>query len=171
MVERVFERYDAFLIDLDGVLYRGDEPVPGAAAALEHMRSAGRRVVFLTNNSSGTPEDVAAKLRRMGIPADAPEVLTSALATAAMVRRDAEVVHRTAFVIGGRGIRQALESAGVRLVDRDAREADLVVVGWDPHATYDDLRAAGLLVQRGARLIGTNPDGSYPAPDGLWPGA
>ena len=171
MAEAVFERYDALLIDLDGVLYRGDEPVAGAAAVLERVRAAGRRVVFLTNNSSRTPEDVAGKLRGMAIPADASEVLTSSLATAALLRREVTGGPRTAFVIGGRGIREALESAGVRLVDRAAHHADLVVVGWDPGATYDDLRTAGLLVQRGARLIGTNPDGSYPASDGLWPGA
>src|SRR5437762_2505534 len=78
---------------------------------------------------------------------------------------------RTAFVIGERGIREALEHAGVRILDGEAARADLVVVGWDRSVDYDKLRNASLLVERGARLVATNADASYPAPDGLWPGA
>jgi glycerol-1-phosphatase len=167
----VFERHDALLVDLDGVVYRGDQATPGAADVLERVRRTGRRVVFLTNNSSRTPDEVAQKLRRLGIPAAPGEVVTSALATAAMLRREGSDGPRTAFVVGGRGIREALEGIGIRLVDAPADRTDLVVIGWDPTSTYDVLRTAGLLVQRGARLIGTNADGSYPAPDGLWPGA
>jgi glycerol 3-phosphatase-2 len=171
VADPVFRRYDALLVDLDGVLYRGDQPIPEAPGVVERLRGSGPRVVFLTNNSARTPEEVAGKLRGMGIPADPRDVLTSAVATAAMLRRPGTSGAGTAFVIGGPGIRQALEGIGVRVVDGTAERADLVVVGWDPEVRYDDLRTAGLMVQRGARLIGTNPDRSYPAPDGLWPGA
>src|SRR5438128_3921435 len=78
---------------------------------------------------------------------------------------------RTAFVIGERGIREALEHVGIRILDGEAGQADLVVVGWDRSVDYPKLRTAALLVQRGARLVATNADASYPAPDGLWPGA
>jgi glycerol 3-phosphatase-2 len=166
----VHDRYDALLIDLDGVVYRGEEPVPGAAEAIDALRQAGARLVFLTNNSSRTPEHVAEKLSRLGVRAGRSEILTSALATAAMLRSEAEPP-RTAYVIGQRGIREALEGIGVRLVDGTAGPVDAVVVGWDSTVDYDRLKTGALLVQRGARLIGTNPDGSYPAPDGLWPGA
>jgi N-acetylglutamate synthase-like GNAT family acetyltransferase/FMN phosphatase YigB (HAD superfamily) len=74
-------------------------------------------------------------------------------------------------VIGERGIRDALEQAGIRLLDGEPERADLVVVGWDRSVDYAKLRTASLLVERGARLIATNADASYPAPDGLWPGA
>lgn len=166
-----FARYDAVLVDLDGVIYRGSDPITEAPEAIRRIRAAGTPLVFLTNNSSRTPEEVVEKLSSMGVEASPREVMTSALATAAMFERDPEAAPRTAFVIGRRGIREALTSIGVELAPVDAERADAVVIGWDDQATYGDLRTAGLLVQRGARLIGTNPDGSYPAPDGLWPGA
>ena len=163
------DRHDAILLDLDGVVYRGDRVLPGVPEAVHAIRER-VPLLFLTNNSGRTPHDVADRLRAMGVPAQPEEVLTSALATAAMLRREGHS-GRTAFVIGERGIREALAGAGVRIVDGHADRADLVVVGWDRTADYAKLRTAALLVQRGARLIATNPDTSYPAPDGLWPGA
>ena len=164
------DRYDALFIDLDGVVYRGDRPVAGAVKALPEVRGRGARILFLTNNSSRTPEEVAGKLEGLGIAARPEEVLTSGVATASMLGREGWG-GRTAFVIGERGIREALEHAGIRILDGEADRADLVVVGWDRSADYPKLRTAGLLVQRGARLVATNADASYPAPDGLWPGA
>jgi glycerol 3-phosphatase-2 len=166
----IIRRHDALFVDLDGVVYRGHEPLPHAAEAVQEARRLGLRVLFLTNNSSRSPEDVAGILTRMGVEAAADEVLTSGLATAAMLRRE-EWAGRSAFVIGERGIRQALTEAGIRLVEGDQGNADLVVVGWDRQVDYAKLRVASLLVERGARLVATNADASYPAPDGLWPGS
>jgi len=164
------ERYDALFIDLDGVVYRGDQAVPAALRVLPELRRLDTTILFLTNNSARTPEQVAQKLQGLGIEAVGTEVLTSALATAALLRREG-AGERTAFVIGERGIREALEGVGVTLVDGQPDRTDLVVVGWDRSADYSKLRTASLLVERGARLIATNADASYPAPDGLWPGA
>ena len=165
------DRYEGFLLDLDGVLYRGDDPVPGAAGAVASLRERGRRIVFLTNNSARTPDRVAERLAGMGIPAEPDEVVTSAQAAAALV---AKVVSTpaTAFVVGEEGVREALAGAGLRVVDGRPEHADVVVVGWDRSADYEKLRTASVLVQRGARLVATNADASYPAPGGeLWPGA
>jgi len=167
--EPLHRSYDALLFDLDGVLYRGDEPVPGAAAVLSGLRAGGATIRFLTNNSARTPAQISERLGRMGIEAHASEILTSGLATAALLRREGTT--GTAFVVGERGVREALESAGIRAVDGSPERTDLVVVGWDRELTYDTLRTAALLVQRGARLVATNADVTYPAPDGLWPGA
>src|SRR5438874_2237851 len=104
----IADRYDAFLFDLDGVLYRGDEPIPEAAQAVERLRRAGKRVAFVTNNSSRTPASVAAKLAAVGIRADRSEVVTSALVTADLLSARGD---RTAFVIGEEGIRVALQDA------------------------------------------------------------
>jgi HAD superfamily hydrolase (TIGR01457 family) len=166
----VAARYDALLVDLDGVVYRGDAPVPGAADALRGARELGTRVLFITNNSSRTPDQVADKLAGVGVEASPGDVLTSGVATADLLRREG-VPARTAFVIGERGIREALEGAGLSILDGEPDRADLVVVGWDRSVDYAKLRRAALLVQRGARLIATNADRTYPAPDGLWPGA
>jgi len=151
-------------------VYRGDQVIPGVPEILDQVRAAGTPLLFLTNNSSKTPEQVAEKLRAMGISTSPHEVLTSAVATAGMLEREG-ATKTTAFVIGERGIREALEGVGVELLDGEPERADVVVVGWDRSADYAKLRTAALLVQRGARLVATNSDASYPAPDGLWPGA
>jgi glycerol 3-phosphatase-2 len=163
------ERYDCFLFDLDGVVYRGDRPVPHASDAVAALRAAGRRLVFMTNNSSLTPEQVADKLFRLGIPASPSEVETSAEATAQLL---AGRGGGTAFVVGEDGIRTALSRAGIAIQDGEPELVDHVVVGWDRAADYAKLRTACVLVQRGAALIATNADLTYPAPGGLlWPGA
>jgi glycerol-1-phosphatase len=162
------ERYDCLLFDLDGVLYRGDRAIEAAPPTMAELRARGARVVFLTNNSSRTPEQVADKLRSHGIQADPKEVVTSALATAELL---AGRGGGRAFVIGMDGVRDALAVAGIEVLDGHPDEADLVVVGFDGEATYERLKTAALLVERGARLVATNADASFPAADGLWPGA
>jgi len=162
------DAYDCLLFDLDGVLYRGDAVVPGAPETLDELRGSGARPVFLTNNSSRTPEQVVVTLGGFGIGARPEEVVTSALATAELL---AQRGGGRAFVVGQEGVRRALADAGIEVVDGEPERADLVVVGFDGHVTYERLKTACLLVQRGARLVATNPDASYPAADGLWPGA
>ncbi|MGH2697469.1 MAG: HAD-IIA family hydrolase, partial [Actinomycetota bacterium] len=167
---RLADRYRAVLLDLDGVLYRGDGAVPGAAEVVAELRAAGKRIVFLTNNSARTPEQVAAKLRGLGIEAAPDEVVTSARPTARLVAADGRTP--TAYVIGRDGVRAALAEAGVEVLDGSPERADFVVVGWDGDVGYDELRVASVLARRGARLVATNDDASYPAPGGeLWPGA
>jgi len=162
------DRYDALLFDLDGVLFRGEQTIEGAPEALAALHDAGRRIAFVTNNSARTPEEVAAKLRGHGFDADPQEVVTSAIATAEILSSRGG---GSAYVIGERGIREALRSAGILMPDGELSGVDYVVVGWDRTVDYDKLRMASLLLQRGAALIATNADSSYPAPDGLWPGA
>lgn len=168
MTTALADAYDAFLFDLDGVLYRASEVVPGAAESVARLRAVGKRLAFVTNNSGRTPEAVAAHLTELGIPAAADEVETSALVTAEQlaVRGVSE-----AFVVGEEGILRALQDAGIDIADAYADETQVVVVGWDRQATYEKLRRASLLVERGATLVATNADASYPASDGDWPGA
>jgi glycerol 3-phosphatase-2 len=166
------DRYDAFLLDLDGVLYRGEDPVDRAPETVEALRSMGKAVVFVTNNSWRTPSQVAEKLQGMGIRAHPDDVVTSGQATAAQLRRALGSNGATAYVLGGPGVRSALAEAGIEPVDGEPDRVDVVVVGWDRDLTYDRLRTATELIGRGARLVATNSDPSYPAPGGeLWPGA
>jgi 4-nitrophenyl phosphatase len=165
----IADRYDAFLFDLDGVLYRGADPVPHAAAVLAGLRERGPGIVFVTNNSAATPESVAARLRSVGVQADPPDVETSAITTAHLL---AERGVRTAFVVGEEGVRSALTERGVKILDDPEAGVDVVVVGLDRGATYAKLRTAAVLVQEGAALVATNADASFPAADGqVWPGA
>jgi 4-nitrophenyl phosphatase len=158
--------YDCLLFDLDGVLYRGDAVVPGAPETLDELRRC----------PTGLPDeqllDPPSRWRTSSRARDRRErrrgVVTSALATAELL---AERGGGRAFVLGQEGVRRALADAGIEVLDGEPERADLVVVGFDGDVTYDRLKAACLLVQRGARLVATNPDASYPAADGLWPGA
>lgn len=162
------DRYDAFLFDLDGVLYRGPEAIPGAAEVVEGVRRLGKGVAFVTNNSARTPRMVADHLAAVGIAADPGEIETSALATAELLGSRGA---RDAFVIGEAGVRDALVARGVEVLDGEPRSAAVVVVGWDRGVDYPKLRTASLLIQRGSAFVATNDDASYPAPEGRWPGA
>jgi HAD superfamily hydrolase (TIGR01457 family) len=160
--------YDAILLDLDGVLYRWPEPIPGSVEAVAALRRAGKRLAFVTNNSSRTPEQVAERLAAMGIDASPSEVVTSAMATGALL---AERGIRSAFVVGEDGLLKALADEGIRVIEGEG-QADAVVVGFDRGADYGKLKDASVLVERGALLVGSNPDPSFPAPGGeAWPGA
>ena len=169
---RLADHYQAVLLDLDGVLYRGEHRVPGAPEAVTALRSVGKRIVFLTNNSARTPEQVAEKLRGLGIEAAPEEVVTSALPTARLLATSADGGTPTAYVVGQDGVRAALDEAGVQVLVGEPDGADFVVVGWDGEVGYEQLRVATVLVRRGAQLVATNDDAAYPAPGGeLWPGA
>jgi glycerol-1-phosphatase len=164
--------YRGIVLDLDGVVYLGDQVVPAAPAALEGVRGLGVRLAFVTNNSFRPPELVASKLGRLGVKAAVEEVLTSAHATVRLLGGQDGLDGRKVLVIGGPGLRQALRDAGARLVDgADWREAEVVAVGFDPDLTYERVRTAALAIRAGARFVGSNPDTTLPTPEGFWPGA
>jgi 4-nitrophenyl phosphatase len=154
-------------VDLDGVVYEGDRPLPGAAEFFVFLRA--RRIPFLltTNNSTLRPAQYVAKLAAMWIEVAEDEVLGSAGATAQYLVRTARPGARV-YVIGEEGLRSAIVEAGFEPDDRDA---DYVVVGLDRQLTYDKLTRAVRLVRAGATFIGSNPDTTLPMPDGIIPGA
>jgi HAD superfamily hydrolase (TIGR01450 family) len=151
-----------FALDLDGVIWLVDDPIPGAADAVARLRARGEQVVFVTNNSSQRVEDVEGKLDRQGIPA-AGDVLTSAMAAASLVHPGERVL-----VCGGAGVVEAIEGRGAVPV-RDG-DADAVMVGFHRDFDYERLRVASTAVRRGARLLATNDDATFPTPAGLIPG-
>jgi HAD superfamily hydrolase (TIGR01450 family) len=152
----------AWVLDLDGVVWLAEQPIDGAAAAVERLRARGDRVLFATNNSWARLEDQEAKLERMGIPA-AGDVVTSAMAAATLVEAGERVL-----VCGGPGVVQAVAARGAAPVaDGDAAA---VIVGFHRDFDYERLRIAATAVRRGARLVATNDDATYPTPDGLIPG-
>jgi 4-nitrophenyl phosphatase len=159
-----------WVLDLDGVVWLGDEPIPGAADAVARLRAAGERVLFATNNSFPAVADQEAKLARVGIPAEG-DVLTSAMAAAGLVEPGQRVL-----VAGGPGIRQAVAARGAVVVDAgdpaadDAAGVDVVAVGFHRDFDYERLRRAARAVDAGARLVATNDDATYPTPDGPIPG-
>ncbi|HEX2029630.1 MAG TPA: HAD-IIA family hydrolase, partial [Nitriliruptorales bacterium] len=162
----ILDRYAGLVIDLDGVIFRVDEPIPEAVALLRRLRRARPPTVFVTNNAARTLDEWRALLARARIEVDESAVLSSAMAVAWMLGEDAS---QAVLTIGEAGLAQALQVAGVAQTD-DPDRAGTVVVGWDRQLTWDKLRRATLAIHRGARFIGTNADLLYPAPEGLWPG-
>jgi 4-nitrophenyl phosphatase len=157
-----------FIFDMDGVIYRGNAVLPGAPKFTSALKRAGIPYLYLTNNSSTPPEQVAARLEQMGIPTDPGEILTSAEATAAALA--SRLPAGKVLVVGEAGIRQALRAAGFELTE-DRRDADAVVVGIDRQVTYDRLKEAALAIRRGALFVATNTDRTLPTEVGLIPGA
>jgi len=156
------------VLDLDGVLWRGDDAIAGSAEAVAALRDGGARVAFLTNNSSLRIADYLAKFARFGIAATADEVMTSAQAAVALL---AETLAPGARVLAcaGPGVVEALEESGFAAVDRGPAEA--VVVGWHRTFDFDGLDRAAGAVRDGARFVATNADATYPGSDHVLPGA
>ncbi len=166
----VADLYDAFLVDLDGVVYVGQRAVPGAAAAIAELRRRGKPVLFVTNDSRSSRADYAAKLCRLEIPATAADVLSAGSATAAYMRRCHDLAGRTAFAIGPAAFKRELADVGLTLLEGEAgRTADFVAVAFHEGFDYRELLFACQAVRRGAPLYGSNRDPIFPMPDGPWP--
>jgi 4-nitrophenyl phosphatase len=159
----------AFILDLDGCIYRGDRPVEGAVDVIDALRAKGKKVLFLTNNSTKTPQEYADKLRRMGIEATMEEIMTSSLATAIYMRR---LERGGCYVVGEDALKSALSGEGFKLLDEaEAKRAKYLVCGLDFGLTYEKLAAACFAIQGGAKFIATNADPNLPIEGGFMPGA
>ncbi|QLK85595.1 TIGR01457 family HAD-type hydrolase [Staphylococcus sp. 17KM0847] len=158
--------YKAYLIDLDGTLYKGNEVIPGAADFIKGLNTYDIPHLYVTNNSTKSPEDVVQKLTAMGIQAQPSEVVTSAMATADYI--SAEKPDATIYMIGDTGLRTALTDKGLTV--KDDIHVDYVVIGLDDQITYEKLTKATLAVQQGATFISTNKDPSIPKEQGFLPG-
>mgnify|MGYP001767187777 CR=1 FL=1 len=159
----------AFLLDGDGVLYRGLQPLPGAREFIAALTAAGAPFLLLTNNAALTPEQVAAKLAGMAIPIGSQQIFTAAQATASWLATHHPGRGRV-LVVGEAGLLMALRDAGFTLVE-DHRQAELVVAGLDRTLTYAKLAEATLAIGRGCPFVGSNPDRSLPTERGVEPGA
>ncbi|REF01193.1 HAD-IIA family hydrolase [Thermomonospora umbrina] len=159
------EAYDVALLDLDGVVYVGHHPVPGAAEALEKARADGQRLAFVTNNASRTPSAVAALLTRVGVPASAEDVVTSAQAAATLLAGRLPAGARV-LVVGGMGLRQALRARGLTPVSTAAERPAAVVQGYDPGLSYGSIAEGARAVGQGALFVGSNGDLTIPGGDG-----
>ena len=161
--------YDVALLDLDGVVYVGPDPIPSAAPALAKARAAGMRLAFVTNNASRDPAAVAAHLVALGVPATADDVVTSSQA-AATVLAERLAAGASVLVTGSAALRTAVESVGLRVVASSDDRPDAVVQGYSPDLRYADLAEAALVVRAGALWVATNTDSTLPSARGLLPG-
>jgi 4-nitrophenyl phosphatase len=155
------------IIDMDGVLYRGNDAIPGTRGFISFLRERGIGFVLATNNSTQTPQQYVDKLASMNVSIHAEEVLTSAQATAGYLATIAPPGTRV-FVVGQDGLWTALREAGFDLVEEGA---EYVVAGMHFAICYERLAQASLQIRAGAHFIGTNPDRTYPSERGIVPGA
>jgi 4-nitrophenyl phosphatase len=161
----MMKKYRGYLIDLDGTMYRGTERIEAASAFVKGLKEKGIPYLFVTNNSSRTPLQVAEKLMGFDIPASEELVFTSSMATSSYIeeqKKDASI-----YCIGEEGLVAALEEKGFRFAGEDA---DYVVMGIDRAINYEKLAIACLAVRNGAVFISTNADRAIPTERGMLPG-
>lgn len=163
------EAYDVAMFDLDGVVYVGDHAVTGAPDHLARAREAGTTLAFITNNASRPPAVVADKLSRLGIPASAADVVTSAQAAARLLV-DRHGRGATIAVLGAAGLEAALEEVGLLATSIDDPQAAAVVSGYGPDVPWRDIMRAAVRVREGLPWVASNTDHTLPTRDGVAPG-
>jgi HAD superfamily hydrolase (TIGR01450 family) len=164
------DEYDGLLVDLDGVVWIGREPVSGSAEALTELIEGGKPVVFVTNNPGRPASTYAERLRAAGIPADEAQIVTAGMVTAALAAQRAGE-GTASFVIGADAFKETAAAAGLELLDGEAaRQAGAVLVSGHRGFDYDELLTATLALQGGAMLFATSRDPTLPMPGGAWPG-
>lgn len=161
--------YDLVIADLDGVVYLGDRPIPGAVEAVVELRRRGVPVVFATNNASRRAAEVARLLTGLGIPAQESDVLTSAHAAAQVVAAR-QPPGTPVLVIGADALREEVEAAGLRPVARADDAPPVVIQGYGPAVGWADLAEASVAIRNGATWVATNTDATLPSPRGPLPG-
>ncbi|KRM91580.1 TIGR01457 family HAD-type hydrolase [Liquorilactobacillus cacaonum] len=162
------KKYKGYLIDLDGTIYRGKDPIPAAKRFINNLQQKGIPFLFVTNNSTQVPEKVVENLRKnFDIYVTVDNVYTSALATADYVA-DLDEEKRSVYVIGEAGLKQALSDKHFVFVEENP---DYTVVGLDYDVTYHKFELATLAIRGGSTFIGTNADTNLPNERGLVPGA
>ena len=167
--EPLATRYDLALVDLDGVAYRGHEPIDGAAEGLAGARAAGMRLLFVTNNASREPEAVAEQLSGLDIPTRADEVMTAAQAAAELLATRV-AAGQPVLVVGGAGLHTAVSAKGYRIVSSADDAPVAVVQGYAADVGWTQLAEAAYAVQRGAWHVASNLDLSLPTARGFAPG-
>ncbi len=162
--------FDGLLIDLDGVVWIGPEPVPGSVEALAALLEAGKRIVFVTNNPGRPPAAYAERLTGMGIAVGADQIVTAGV-VAARLAREAAGPDGSAFVVSRAPLKEMVAAAGVTVLEGEAgRDAGVVVVSGHRDFDYEALLTTKRALDRGAALIGTSRDPTMPMPGGEWPG-
>jgi HAD superfamily hydrolase (TIGR01450 family) len=164
------DEYDGLLVDLDGVVWIGREPVPGSAEALAALIEGGKQLVFVTNNPGRPASTYAERLRAAGVPAEEEQIVTAGMVTATLAAERAGA-GTGSFVIGAPAFKETVAAAGLELLDGEAgRDARAVIVSGHRDFDYEELLTATLALQRGAMLFATSRDPTLPMPGGAWPG-
>jgi 4-nitrophenyl phosphatase len=165
-----FQGLHALIIDIDGTLWRGNQPLPGLVDFFDWLQRRGLAYMVVTNNTVKAPSQYWQKFVEAGVSMPPDRILTASVATAEYLKQHYEP-GESVYVIGEAGLKHALRQAGFTLTDNLSPPAEVVVVGGDTGLTYDKLKYAVLSIQRGACFVGANPDYLIPTEEGLVPEA
>jgi HAD superfamily hydrolase (TIGR01450 family) len=166
---RVVDGYDLIILDLDGVVYLGSEPIPGAADAINRLHAEHRALAYATNNAGRRPEEVAALLVSFGIPAAADEVITSPQAAARLLAERLPAGSGV-LIVGADALRSEIDAVGLKPVDAADAAPAAVVQGYGPDVGWRILAEASVAIRAGALWVATNGDRTLPSPRGPLPG-
>lgn len=171
IITRMLTNIQSLIIDMDGVLWRGDEPIGNLPGIFNLIRARGWKFVFATNNGTRTPQQYCERMANFGVDVEAAQVITSALGVAQLVKQKIPAGSRI-FVIGEDGIKTALLQNGFEIATPgNAGSSMAVVMGFDRDISFEKMSEAALLVRRGLPFFATNPDKTFPTPRGEIPGA
>lgn len=169
MAAKVFDQFETLLLDLDGVIYEGNNKIIDSVESITALRETGIKVGYVTNNSSRKPETIADQLRGFGLELTNEEIISSAQAgvelLASMIPAGSKVL-----VVGGEGLRFETQSAGFELVTLSDEKPAAVIQGFAPEVGWKDLAEASYAIQGGAKWVATNQDWTIPREKGLAPG-
>jgi len=169
---KLIEKFQNFIIDLDGVIYIQDEPIHKAKEFIDELKKRDKDFIFLTNNSGRNSEGYRKKLEKMNIIVENDKIITSSTATAKYLYENYNIEGKKAYVIGARALKDEIRKIGLNLIEgEDAHLADFVIVGKDPDFNYEMMKIANFAIRNGAIFIATNYDATFPTPEGEIPGA
>ncbi len=170
MISEYLPGIKGLIVDMDGVLWRGAEPIGDLPEIFKRVKIMGLKVILATNNSTRTVEEYLAKLSSFGVDLEAWQVITSAQAVGLQLQKEYPDGCK-AYVIGQPSLKSTLAGYGLTVFDNGEKNIHVVVASIDLNLTYHKLKHAALLIRSGCEFIGTNPDATYPTPEGLLPGS
>ncbi len=171
-LKREFEPYSGLILDLDGVIWVGERPIAEALEAVKKLRTLGKKMLFVTNNSTRSRRDYEKRLRDLGLEVDINEIMNSGYATALLLKE--RYGGGRTYIVGEKGLVEELEGQGLQVISREEcwdNGADFVVVGMDRGFNYWKIATAMRAIRQGALFIATNADKTFPSEKGLLPGA
>jgi len=170
MISEYFDKIKGLIIDMDGVLWHDTEPLGDLPKNFAHIRKQGYRFILATNNATRTVQEYHEKLAGFGVELREGQVINAAEAVGIYLS-ERNPNGTKVFVVGQPSLKRTLEAFGLEVVDSDHTDVSIVVASLDYSLTYDKLKQASLLIQKGAEFIGTNPDVTLPTPIGFIPGS
>lgn len=168
---KLVDKYQLYIIDLDGVLYIGNQPISGVKETINTLLQKGKKLKYLTNDPRESSSNYAQKLSDMGIPVCSKDIITSSMAIARHIENEhADLRGEKAYVIGSNALKEEISLTGLVLVDKeDAKKADFVIVGGHPDFHYEEIKLSTIAIRNGAYFYATNRDAVVPSPEGHIP--